>query len=48
MRTKKCKQFKTIFVKNLEKPYTYTGYFTTDNEPDKIENATHNTFVKLT
>jgi hypothetical protein len=25
-----------------------TGYFTSDNEPDGIENATHNTFAKLT
>jgi hypothetical protein len=25
----------------------YTGYFTSDNEPDGIENATHNTFAKL-
>jgi hypothetical protein len=24
------------------------GYFTSDNEPDGIENATHNTFAKLT
>jgi hypothetical protein len=27
---------------------TNTGYFTSDNEPDGIENATHNTFAKLT
>jgi hypothetical protein len=26
--------------------FTYTGYFTSDNEPDGIENATHNTFAK--
>jgi hypothetical protein len=26
--------------------YYYTGYFTSDNEPDGIENATHNTFLK--
>jgi hypothetical protein len=26
----------------------YTGYFTNDNEPGGIENATHNTFPKLT
>jgi hypothetical protein len=26
----------------------YTGYFTSDNEPDGIENATHNTIAKLT
>jgi hypothetical protein len=25
-----------------------TGYFTSDNEPDGTENATHNTFAKLT
>jgi hypothetical protein len=25
---------------------TYTGYFTSDNEPDGIKNATHNTFSK--
>jgi hypothetical protein len=24
----------------------YTGKFTSDNEPDGIENATHNTFLK--
>jgi hypothetical protein len=24
------------------------GIFTSDNEPDGIENATHNTFAKLT
>jgi hypothetical protein len=28
--------------------YMYTGYFTSDNEPEGIENATHNTFPKLT
>jgi hypothetical protein len=26
----------------------YTGYFTSGSEPDEIENATHNTFAKLT
>jgi hypothetical protein len=26
----------------------YTGYFASDNEPGGIENATHNTFPKLT
>jgi hypothetical protein len=26
----------------------YTGYFTSDNEPDGIENATHNTVAKQT
>jgi hypothetical protein len=26
----------------------YTGYFPSDNEPGEIENATHNTFPKLT
>jgi hypothetical protein len=27
----------------------HTGYFTSDNnQPDEIENATHNTFAKLT
>jgi hypothetical protein len=25
----------------------YTRYFTSDNEPGEIENATHNTFPKL-
>jgi hypothetical protein len=25
-----------------------TGYCTSDNEPDENENATHNTFAKLT
>jgi hypothetical protein len=24
----------------------YTGYYMSDNEPDVIENATHNTFSK--
>jgi hypothetical protein len=28
--------------------YRITGYFTSDNEPGGIENATHNTFPKLT
>jgi hypothetical protein len=28
---------------NLKK---YTGYFTSDNEPDGIENATHNTLER--
>jgi hypothetical protein len=45
-------------IKNtLEKPdkmlkttkvNTYTGCFTSDNEPGGIENATHTTFPKLT
>jgi hypothetical protein len=26
----------------------YTGYFTSDNKSGGIENATHNTFSKLT
>jgi hypothetical protein len=26
----------------------YAGYFTSDNEPGGIENATHNTLPKLT
>jgi hypothetical protein len=26
----------------------FTRYFTNDNEPDGTENATHNTFAKLT
>jgi hypothetical protein len=28
------------------KKFKYTGYFTSDNEPDGTENATHNTFPK--
>jgi hypothetical protein len=32
---------------NYSHIYIYR-YFTSDNEPDGIENATHNTFVKLT
>jgi hypothetical protein len=28
--------------------YTYTDYFMSDNEPGGNENATHNTFPKLT
>jgi hypothetical protein len=27
---------------------TRTGFFTNDNEPGRIKNATHNTFPKLT
>jgi hypothetical protein len=27
---------------------TYTGYFTSDKEPDGIENATHNTLAMQT
>jgi hypothetical protein len=27
---------------------SYTEYFGSGNEPDRIENATHNTFAKLT
>jgi hypothetical protein len=27
--------------------FFYTRYFTSDNVPDAIENATHNTFAKL-
>jgi uncharacterized membrane protein len=29
-------------------PQQYTMSFTKDNEPDGIENATHNTFAKQT
>jgi hypothetical protein len=36
-----------FYTLEREKLY-YTGYFTSDNEPDEIENATHNTFAKLT
>jgi hypothetical protein len=28
------------------KKFKYTEYFTSDNEPDGTENATHNTFPK--
>jgi hypothetical protein len=28
--------------------FNYTRFFTSDNEPDGTENATHNTFAKLT
>jgi hypothetical protein len=28
--------------------YIHTRYFTSDNEPHGIENATHNTFAKQT
>jgi hypothetical protein len=43
---KKLVFFKTKYLYLLH----YTGYscFTSDNEPDGIENATHNTFTKLT
>jgi hypothetical protein len=34
-----------FFIKLLIRKYT--GYFMRDNEPDGIENATHNTFPKL-
>jgi uncharacterized membrane protein len=28
-------------------PLKYTGHFTSNNDPDGIENATHNTFLRL-
>jgi hypothetical protein len=34
--------YKTVAIEVI------TGYFTSDNEPGGIENATHNTFPKLT
>jgi hypothetical protein len=47
--------FLHLFVqsKKINKKYKiqkifYTGYFMSDNEPDGIENASHNTFAKLT
>jgi hypothetical protein len=33
------------FFDRVKQAY-YTGYFTSDNEPDGIKNATHNTLVK--
>jgi hypothetical protein len=36
------------WLSNYFKQTLYTGYFTSDNDPDRIENATHNTFAKLT
>jgi hypothetical protein len=41
------KQKKISFVQlNFHSLPLHTGYFTSDNEPDEIENATHNTFPK--
>jgi hypothetical protein len=31
---------------NFPKNFSNTGYFRSDNGPDGIENATHNTFAK--
>jgi hypothetical protein len=47
-----CRKQEGILVLWLVLPFhlqslIYTGYFTSDNEPDGIENATHNTFAKL-
>jgi amino acid transporter len=36
------------WLSNYFKQTLYTGYFTNDNDPEGIENATHNTFAKLT
>jgi hypothetical protein len=35
-----------MFLQGYHKQIQYTGYFTSDNEPDGIKNATHNTFSK--
>jgi hypothetical protein len=40
---------RNIFLRKVSLPsvwHEYTGSFTSDNEPDGIENATHNTFSK--
>jgi hypothetical protein len=36
------------FGGNLNEHPIYTEYFTSDNEPGGIENATHSTFATLT
>jgi hypothetical protein len=42
-------KFRSVWnVKKEKKSCCYTGYFTSDNEPGGSENATHNTFLKLT
>jgi hypothetical protein len=49
------KLFKVLFRQNFKHMYSnlqcapkpYTGYFKSDNEVDGIENATHNTFPKI-
>jgi hypothetical protein len=50
------KLFKVLFKQNFKHTQIcslrrhhiqYTGYFTSDNEVDGIENATHNTFPKI-
>jgi hypothetical protein len=38
----------SVKMKHEGKSVNNTGYFTSDNEPGGIENATHNTFPKLT
>jgi hypothetical protein len=37
-----------VYSPNLAREKKYTRYFTSDNEQDGIENATHDTFPKLT
>jgi hypothetical protein len=37
-----------LYVQLSVKTFVFTGFFTSDNEPGGIENATHNTFPTLT
>jgi hypothetical protein len=37
-----------MFILNTHKMSLFTGYFTSDNKPDGIENAIHNTFPMKT
>jgi hypothetical protein len=38
----------TVYIEIQKGAIFNTGYFMSDNEPGGIENATHNTFPKLT
>jgi hypothetical protein len=40
-------EFNIIISFNIIFLFTYYKKYTSDNEPDGIENATHNTFPKL-
>jgi hypothetical protein len=42
------KSAKKKFARKIKGHYIQSRYFSSHNEPDGIENATHNTFVKLT
>jgi hypothetical protein len=44
---RKTRQLIRNKIENVFIKANYTGYFTSDNEPDGIENTTHNTFAKV-